>query len=206
MLDPFNDLAARVHARKKPGPAKTWYAQPHDHPAIARALQIDRDDLGGTYALLPFRYGKLAGQHRIMAAWPTPRVLTEIDEDWLNIEQVIAWCPVSGRVEFVGNPSTKLAGPINRDTTVIYADPRKFFADWAIARAAFYVEWREATMHTWQALPKERDLAPGLLMTGKPADVRWPVHTLPETLKCVGVDPREINRAILRAAKLPRAA
>lgn len=81
-------------------PARFWWNLEFNHPAIARALCVNREEFGATFALQPFRYARTDAGHRILAAWPCPRsVGTETDDDWLNIEAVISWDPVANKAE-----------------------------------------------------------------------------------------------------------
>jgi hypothetical protein len=203
--DATNLLSRHWRDLDRDSPAKVWNALPFNHPAIARALKIDKSDPTATFALLPFRYHRADTGHRILAAWPTPRTLGPSDDDWLGIDVVLSWCPVTNAVEVLGDSVPQLVGAFRDDATALFSDPLAFFHAWMRRRAAFLVQWQQAARTAWQSKPLEPDLAPGCLMVGAADAIRWRAHDLPATLECVGVDPARVNRAILKAAQLPRA-
>lgn len=200
-----NYASSYLHAVGKDSPGKHWWNLPFDHPAIARALQIDRGADMAPFALMPFRYAKTEKGHRILAAYPCPRSIgASIDHDWLGIEAVIAWDPVGNTAEVEGDIHPQLVGDMRDDSAALFADPRAFFVEWARRRAAFAVRFQEAVRSAWTAKPAEPDLVPGALMIGKPEAIAWAPSALPEAIRCVGVDPVRVNKAILRSARLPR--
>ena len=204
MTDSFADLCERVDARARDCPGKLWHAQPFDHPAIARALHVDKADPASTYALMPFRYCcDEEGVHHILAAWPTPRCLGPVDADWLDVEIVFSWCPVKNTAEIVGDINPQVAGRLDDAAPALYGDPFAFFRAWAEARAAFLVEWQWAR-RTGSANLIEPDLIPGALIVGDVDKITWMPSALPQTLQCIGTNPKQIERAIFRAARLPR--
>ena len=205
-IDAHNARVCLLHALSKQTPAKTWWDAEAWHPAVGRAMRIDRTAEGGVYALAPFRLAKVNEKHVILAAYPAPRILGPVDPDFLGIEQVLAWNPVDGSTEVLGDPVPQLFGAFtSTDVGTLYADTRDFFTAWAQERAAFYVRWCQSRRGEWAHGATETDLVPGALIIGKPEQIRWRPSTLPETLNCVGIDPTTINRAVLRAARLPRA-
>ncbi len=198
-----NLTAAYTHSISKPCPAKAWWHLPYDHPAIARALRIDPSESVARYALAPFRYVKRGERHLILAAWPCPRQFTPIDLDWLGIEAVIAWEPSTGAVHVVTDDRPQLFGALSDDAAVVYADPRAFFTSWAQRRAWFASAYQAAMTSPWSAKPREIDTLPGGLIVGNPEAIHWPTHTMPQRFTTVGIDPRTINRCILKSARLP---
>lgn len=204
-FDAWNDFIATMHSRDKDTPAKTWWNVDGVHKAVYRALRIDGADPTARFACEPFRYLLLDGQHLILAAWPTPRILGPVDDDWLGIEHVLAWDPVSNTARSLTDDAPHLFGAFRDETNTLFADPRAFFQSWAIARAQFAVRHRQMRGKDWHALPEEHDLAPGALLIGDLAKVRLAPSALPEHIECVGIDPQTVNRAIMRAARLPRA-
>jgi hypothetical protein len=200
-----NALWAYLYAIGKETPAKFWWEQPFNHPAIARALNIDRSEYAAFFALMPFRYAKTEKGHRIFAAYPCPRTIgTEIDRDWLGIETVIEWDPVTNTAQVLDDPHPQLVGDMRDDSATLFADPRAFFLEWARNRAAFAVRFQETLRTAWTAKPMEADVVPGALMIGTPESIIWAPSALPEAIRCVGVDPRRVNKAILKSARLPR--
>lgn len=198
----INDLSVYVYALDKDTPAKTWWSLPFYHPAIARQIRIDRQDDGGVYALAPFRLGMVDGEHRILAAWPC---LAFTWRDHLDITTVLSWNPRDNTVTVLGDPEPQLVGPFtDPDQTTIFADPRSFFQEWARIRAAYFVARTTALAADWQAAPDERDILPGVLIAGDAAKVRWHLSALPASINIVGADPKTIERAIFKAAHIPR--
>lgn len=199
----WNDLCARVHAREKDGPGKTWWNAQPAHPAIYRALQVDPCEFGAFYAILPFRLARIEGEPRILAAHPCPLTLGPIDEDWLEIEAVIAWNPVDNTATVLRDDAPQLFGDL--DEAVLFGDPFAFFRSWVEARAAFAMHRNHTAGKEWASPPTEFGTAPGALIVGDADKIRWAPSSMPRDLAVVGIDPIKINRAILRAANLPRA-
>lgn len=199
----WNDLCARVHAREKDGPGKTWWNAQAGHPAIYRALKVDPNEFGAFYAILPFRLARIEGQPRILAAHPCPLTLGPIDEDWLSIEAVISWNPVDNTATVLRDKTPQLVGDLNEP--VLFGDPFAFFRSWVEARAAFAMHRSHTAGKEWASPPTEYGTAPGALIVGDADKIRWAPSAMPRDLAVVGIDPIKINRAILRAANLPRA-
>lgn len=204
--DAWNHLAAYWRDIENESPGKTWWDQSHDHPAIARALRIDRSEPHAWYSLAPFRYVKIDNRHLILAAHPTPRIFAPIDQDWLGIETVIAWEPSTNMVNVLTDDRAQLVGRVTDSDSTVFAEPRAFFTAWMRQRAWFMAARADAAQHTWAALPDEPHHLPGALIVGDPDKVAWPVHSMPDRFTCVGIDPRAVNKAILRFAKLPMCA
>lgn len=207
MDDTFNDLSAKVYARGKDTPGRRWWHLDTWHPAIGRALRISREGPEAFYACMPFRLTRAPDRTPLISiAYPTPHIFTDV-EDWLGIETVLHWNPVTNTVEIDGDTGAQLVGKFSpaADRGTIYADPRAFFQDWCRQRAQFYVQ-RQASIHNhWTAPLVERDDVPGVLVVGGVDKIRWPVHQMPEVLNCVGIDPTKINRALMKSARIPRA-
>lgn len=190
-------------------PANRWRdAKPcWDHPAVYRFLRIDPADRYAPYACEPFRVhtDPETGKGRILVAWPCPRTIDAID-DCDVIEQVIEWAPQANVATMLGDRSPQLAGGFtDREHGSLFSDPFAFFRAWVEARAAWAVEYLAAKGQAWRTTPMERDLVPGCLMLGRIDEIAWAPSAMPEALNCVGVDSRAVNRAILRAARLPMA-
>lgn len=203
----LNDLFATLHARSKDSPAKTWWHAPALHPALFRALRLAREEEGAIFAALPFRLHRSEAGVRILAAFPAPRILApNDDDDWLNIETVLSWDPVTDTAEIMGDTGPALTGaiPPDTDSLPIFASPYAFFRALAEARAQWIVR-RSAVGGDWRRKPPEPDLTPGLLLIGAPDKVRWPLHAMPEHVVAHGIDAQALNRALLRQARVPRA-
>jgi hypothetical protein len=199
-----NLASAHAFTVAKDTPAKTWWdCQPY-HPAIARALRIDRAQTGGVYALAPFRLWNDGTRHLILAAYPCPRILGPIDLDHLEIQSVLAWNPVTDEAEILGDHTPGLFGRNGEgeDAFTLYASPRAFLTDWAINRAHAYVRLMQLRQNAW-ADAEDRDTPPGALACG-PID-KINLTTLPRDFAAQGFDVSELNRTIIRQARLPRA-
>ena len=193
-----------LYARRKDSPAKTWWDCPLWHPAIGRALKIDRQQEGGVFALAPFRLWHDGTRHVILAAHPAPRLLGPVDPDWLDIADVIAWDPQTDRAATLQDDNPTLIGHFtDREEGTIFGSPREFFTVWAIERAQFFARWCEAMRGEWAHPAPERDLAPGKLAIGNLDKIR--LTGLPATIHARGLNPTALNKAILRQANLPRA-
>lgn len=201
MID--NSLSEWLYALKQKTPAKLWWDAEPTHPATARALKIDAAEFGAVYALAPFRIAKVEGKHVILVAMPCPHFFGEPDIDWLRIETVVAWDPRDNTATILGEDDG-LVGRIDRDATTIYGDAFAFLRAYAEARARFAIA-RGNVRGDWRQKPIEQDETPGLLAIGDPAKMRWPIHEISETVDCVGIDPKVVNRAMLRQANIPQA-
>lgn len=200
----WNYLQAYWRDIARDGWAKTWWNLPFNHPAIGRALRIDRTQVGATYALAPFRYFKdESGRHLILAAHPCPQVFVPADLDWLGIETIVAWEPTTGKVEVLTDDRPQLFGRLTEDDNTVFDDPRAFFTAWMKARAWYSSARQQAASAKWSATPPERDVLPGALIIGDAEAVHWPTVTMPRHIQCVGIDPKRVNRAILKSASLP---
>jgi hypothetical protein len=201
MDDTLNDLSAKVYARSKDTPAKRWWHLDTWHPAVGRALRINRTGPEAFYACLPFRLMRTDGQAVIAAAYPTPRFITDV-EDWLGIETVLLWNPVTNTVSVDNDANPQAIG--RHDQGAIYGDPRAFFQAWARNRAQFYVQRQSSIQNHWTAPLPERDDVPGVLVTGDATKIHWPISELPDVITTVGIDAKVVNRAIFKSARLPR--
>jgi hypothetical protein len=203
--DVSNFVSAYDYALSRDTPTKLWWHSDARHPAIARALKIDRAETVATYAIAPFRLGTIDEKPCILAALPCPHFFAPADIDWLRIETVIAWDPVADTATVIGDDAPQLAGKLCRfaETATIYASPFAFFRAICEERAQFAIN-RSMIASNWTRKPVEPNVTPGLLLIGDIGHVRWP-STLPETLHLQGLDTSAVNRAILRSARLPRA-
>lgn len=203
-LEINNLVAAYSHEIRKDCPAKLWWDYAAYHPAIARALKINRQQTGGVYALAPFRLWHDGERHLILAAYPAPRILGPIDMDHLDIQNVLAWNPITDEAQILGEVSPTMfgaAGETERPFT-LYQSPRAFLTDWAINRAHAYVRITELRKNRWSDA-EDRDTPPGALVIGNPEKVD--LTKLPRDFAAQGFDVAELNRAIIRQARLPRA-
>lgn len=199
-----NDLSVLWYQRGRDCPGKVWFYAEWRPAPIYRALRIDPAEDGATYAITPFRIARIAGDVLVLAAYPAPFDLNEPDVDWLGIETVLAWNPLTDRAHILGGEDNDLVGRLADEANQIFASPRAFFQTWAAKRAQFYVMQRAARLNKWGAIPTERDEVPGALLVGSLDKVRLCPGLLPDHIECVGMDAKDLNRAIMRAANLPR--
>lgn len=199
-----NTVSSTLHALAKETPGKVWWNAEAGHPAIARALRIDPTQLGAAYALTPFRLYRDGARHLILAAHPAPRHLGPFDWDWLGIETVIAWDPRTDTAQVFGDPEPQTVGTF-ANAPNLYGSPREFFTDWLRARAQFFVLWRQSRRGEWAHGATETDLCPGVLALGSIDQIRWRPADMPPDLTTIGIDAASLNRALIRAARIPRA-
>lgn len=197
----FNGLFAMLYARSKDTPAKAFWDAEALHPAIFRALRMDRAEDGAIYAALAFRLYRSPDGPRILAAFPAPKI---DDDDWLGIETVLSWDPVKDAAQVMGDPVPQIVGvPSDHAETALFASPFPFLRALAEARAQWFVKRRHIAS-AWHSVA-EPDHTPGLLLIGAPDKVRWPIHDLQRGIIAHGLNPQDINRALLRQAHVPRA-
>lgn len=202
-----NLVSARWYALERDCPGKVWFYADIDRRApIYRALMIDPDEDGASYAVAPFRLARMDGEAVILAAWPCPPLFSDDDVFWLGIETVMVWNPVRKTVAVMGDVEPQIVGAFPQDgrAASLFGDPFAFFRAWAEQRAAFSVAYRTARSAHYTVAPTEVD-RPGCLLIGNPAKVRWASYQIPRDLECVGLDASVVNKAILRSANLPRA-
>lgn len=203
--DALNDFYATIYAREKDTPGKAFWHAEAMHPAIFRALHMDRNETGAVYAAAAFRLARTLDGARILCAFPAPRILEDGDDDWLGIEVVLIWNPVDDTAQVMGDPVAQVVGSVPYDEALhVHASPYAYLralaearAQWFALRCAVKGQWRHAS---------EPDLTPGLLLIGNdPAKVRWPLHEMPENITVHGLEARAFNNALLRQARIPRA-
>lgn len=232
LLEMHNFCSSYVYRLKKDTPAKRWWhakGNPNDkegwhgrarkhYAAIARAMRIDPKDDGAQYALLPFHVMRDEDDRAFIGvAWPCPRNFIPMDPNHLCIRYVLAWYPTTGEFRVMGDDNPQLFGNLDCPRAQLmrsgddeppgnlYGDPLPFFQDWARRRARWLTQWREAKNKKWHVTPRELDECPGSLVVGDIDKVRWNAIDMPDAFACIGLDPKAVNRAILRSANLPRA-
>jgi hypothetical protein len=189
--------------------ALRWSMSDYAHPAIYRALKIDKGDPSAFYAAAMCRLMRVDGKAMIGIAWPAPRVIPdgeiELFYPHLFIKNVVYWNPIDNMVLPTPNgwETWFCDSDLQKDQGVIYANPFVWLRDWASARAQWFVHYKSAMQEKWSAIPEERDLCPGMILTDAPANVSWPSWEMPRDLTVIGANPKEINKAILRSAHLP---
>lgn len=200
-----NSLSAYWYALSRETPGKAWWRGKFHVAAIARALRINPLEHGAIYAMTPFRLVRIEDKPLILAAHPAPCAFDPIDTDWLNIETVMVWNPVDDTAYILGDVAAQLVGNLTDDANQIHASPRAFFQSWAMRRAGFAIQRQSLHGKSWTTVPTERDEVPGALVIGDLTKITLSPSALPQHIECVGIDPKDFNRAIMRAARLPRA-
>lgn len=205
-LDALNLIAAHQHALSKDTPGKAWWNAAPLHPAIFRALRMDRSEEGAVFAALPLRLARTDRGARILVAFPCPRVLGPVDTDWLGIETVLSWDPVTDTAELLGDEGPALIGTVPDDCGElnVFGSPYAFLRALAEERACWSVQ-RANGFRPWQRKPDEPQFHAGLLLIGNADEVHWPRHRMPETIVAHGVDAKQLNRALLKQARVPHA-
>lgn len=183
--------------------AKTWFMAEPTHPAVYRALKIDPADPAAWYAAAPFRLAKIDGAHVILAAWPAPRLLSNLPDDWAEIETVLVWDPRTNAVTTPEDIQPHLVGAWGQ-TGRLFGSAFAFFRAWLEERAATFTRVKASRAAHWLSDPCETT-EPGMLLIGALKHARLNVHAMPREIECVGIDPRDVNAAIQRSAALPRA-
>jgi len=207
MDDALNAFWAIQHARSINTAAKAWWNAKAMHPAIFRALRMESTGPAAIYAAMPFRLWRDPdGNHCILVAMPCPKFFS--DDCWLTIETVLAWYPSTGAIcDLEDDSPDKILGeaPFGNTAVDVYAEPFAFFRAMAETRAQWVTRYLAEYGKDWRRPLSEPRLIPGLLVTGDVAKVRWASAALPAELRCHGMDPVAVNRAILRQSNLPRA-
>lgn len=205
-IDPFNGLFARLHARSKNTPAKTFWHAEAMHAGIFRALRMNPAEEGAAYAAMAFRLHRSDEGARILFAWPSLHHLDNLEDDWTGIETVLAWNPADDSATVMGDPDAVLFGgtgapgePLN-----VFASPFSYLRHIAEQRAAFWTFRRGMIFNNWHAID-EPTTHPGLLALAPPDKIRWPIHALPDDIRLHGIKAQAFNTALLRQARIPRA-
>jgi hypothetical protein len=191
----------------KATPAKAWADADArlGRESIARLLGVAGQNF---YATLPFRTMTWNDDRPVIgAAIGCPRMFREQPDlyDRLDITDVILWDPRSNDVALAGEhpSSTRLLLPSEAtmaDRLVVYADPGAFFRAWAAKRLAIIIEYQK----TGRSFETDDGCIPGAFLVGKPAAVTWSHVHCPTIVAGPGVDRRELHRAIVASARLPK--
>lgn len=203
--DPVNALFATLYARSKDCPGKTFWDADAMHPAIFRALRMDRSEEGAVYAAAAFRLHRSEEGAAILFAWPSLHYLGDLEDDWLGIEAVLAWDPVTDTATVLGDAAANLFGTCNsNETLTVFASPFAYLRHIAEMRAQFWTFRRMAMADNWHAVA-EPTAPDGLLALAPPDKIRWPLAELPDDIRLQGISAKAFNTALLRQARIPRA-
>lgn len=199
----WNDLFHTLNLLERDTPGKTFWNAKDSHPAIYRALKMDRTEIGAVFAAAAFRLHIADDGATVLFASPSLRILEDQDEDWLAIEDVLSWDPISDTATILGDPGQKLFGHSDPTQPLhIFASPFAYLRHIAEARAQWFVHWRTIKSE-WRAA-HEPERIPGLLLIGNVDEVRWPRHDMPNDITVHGIDARALNSALIRQAGIPR--
>lgn len=175
--------------------------------AIYRALRIDPNEPGVGYATGPFTLMR-DGEGRVCIGGAIGIWAAFNPFDWTvdQISDVILWEPRSGAISLYGSSGADLVMPDRPDVRLtVYADGFAFFRAWADQRAAtatrIYAARKAHLLSS--AEPADSDI-PGALAIGDLAAINWCDTGAAILVAGPGIDPKQLNRAIIRSAHLPR--
>lgn len=176
--------------------------------AIYRALRIDPNEPDVAYATGPFTLLTTGGgEHRwIAGAVGIWRALSPHGWTPDDISDVILWNPRTGAVQLLDGDGPTLIMPHRFEPRLtVYVDGFAFFRAWADRRAATLTSLRAASKahRVADAEPRDSDI-PGALAIGEMKDIDWCGTGASILVAGAGVDPKALNRAIIRSARLPR--
>jgi hypothetical protein len=172
--------------------------------AVYRALKIDLREPSAAYATEPFTVLSIDEKNWIAGAVGHHAGLRY--GDWHPTGDVILWNPRTGETRLRGDIGPALIVPFHPEPRLpVYTDGFAFFRAWADNRAAIYTRQSiAAEMHkTTNADPRDSGI-PGALAIGDLNKIDW-FNTGATVLAATpGLDPKALNRAVIRSARLPR--
>lgn len=203
-MDDLNPHWAWLHALTRDCPGKTFWNATAMHPAIFRALRMDKSEDGAIFAAAAFRLHRSDEGATVLLALPALRILEDGDDDWLSIETVIAWDPRTDTAAILGDTGSQWAGHISdADSLDIFASPFAYFRHVAEQRAQWFIH-RQAVNGEWR-VAQEPAHVPGVLAIGPTERIRWPIRDLPDEIRLHGIPAKTFNNTLLRQARIPRA-
>jgi len=186
---------------------RRWLHAPRRHSdTIYRMLKIDPQDAGAGYAIAPFTVLEDDGKHWIAGAVGMWRALRPLEWCSDDVTAVILWNPRSNELRLAGEIEPSLILPDHVPARItIYGDGFAFFRAWADQRAATFecLRYAAACQRAALAEPGDSDI-PGALAIGALHKLDWRSTDAAVLVAGPGVDPRELNRAVIRSARLPR--
>lgn len=203
-MDDLNAAWHWLNQLNKDCPGKTFWNAESMHPAIFRALQMDRAEDGAIYAAAAFRLHRSDEGAAILCAMPALRILEDGDDDWLNIEAVLVWNPVTDTASVMGDVAADLFGYSDETAPLpIFKSPFAYLRHIAEERAKWFI-YRRMVNSQWH-MAIEPTVIPGLLPLTDIAKVRWPIRDMPAEVTTHGIDARAFNAALIRQSNIPRA-
>lgn len=182
--------------------AQTWCAAKPNAPAIMRALRIDRDQSGSSYACDAFRVVADDGHNWIAGAVGAPPSLAR--STWLpaDISDVILWNPRTNETRVLGDRDPTVIAPYD-DVITVYADGYAFFRAWADARAEVWGRAVARRDNKWVHPVTEIATVPAAIVIGDIAKVRrWPNATT--LIAGPGIDADALRRSVWDSYNVPR--
>ncbi len=164
---------------------------PANRATICRALKIDPNEPGATYATGPFAIMSEDGANWIAGAVGIWRAFKPGDWSVDDISDVILWNPRTGEVRLLGDEGAVLIVPDRPEPRLtVYADGFAFFRAWADRRA--------------ETLARIDSDIPGALAIGDLKDINWRETGASVLVAGPGIDAKKLNSAVIRSARLPR--
>lgn len=172
--------------------------------AIFKALKIDPRAPHAAYAVEPFRIVEISGAIWIGGAVGHAR--GPCYDDWTPTGEVILWNPRTGALALHDDVGASLVKPFEaQKRLVVYADGFAFFRAWADRRAGHSEAMSIASAQGRNAPEEPRDSGiPGALAIGDMMEIPWRDAGASVLVATTGVDARNLNRAVIRSARLPR--
>ena len=211
-IDEANQSSKLFYALRKDTPGKFWELNcksPLDDAqalkSVSNVLNLDPTDPMVAIACQHIRLGKVSGSHHLVIPYPIPKPRDLPDGSnlglWIDIRQILVWNPATDVFHLLGDDTPQLFG--NHATGALYGHPKQFLQYWYrnIAQHLELIKIRSA--QKWKSVPKMTDVCPGALLIGPPPDIPWPIPDMPRKLTVTDLDPKVINRSIVKAANLP---
>jgi hypothetical protein len=172
--------------------------------AIYRALKISTIEPTASYAIEPFTVLETGEGNWIAGAIGHHPSMCY--GDWSPTGDVVLWNPRSGETKLRGVIGSALIAPFRAEPRLtIYAMGFAFFRAWADNRAALAERSNIAAANhrttNWE--PMDSGI-PGALAIGDLTKLNWRDVDATVLVAGPGIDAKELNRAIIRSARLPR--
>lgn len=178
--------------------------------AMCRALGANPDDRRAFYATLPFAPLEWGGRWWFAIADRPPPTIGTVAQivSWSpeDIDAVVLFDPKTGKTRELDERAPELMRPAaEEDGMVVYADARRFVADWMRARASAMTGVTQLAPSDREALTEPFDgYMPGALAVGGLDACRWRPHELPGRVRAADeAAAKTIRRLIRRDANLP---
>lgn len=175
--------------------------------AVFRALKIGASDPHAHFSTDRFTVLTIDGKAWIAGAVSASPIIGHRYGDWFpNGGEVILWNPRTNEVKLRDDDHPTLILPHRAEARLtVYADGFAFFRAWADNRAAISERINLATDNhrITHAEPSDGGI-PGALAIGALNSIDWTDTGSNILVAGPGIDPKKLNSAIIRSAKLPR--